>query len=50
MARNGYSLDVSDYDLYLATVELAGEDVRGDREIIFATLENWIADHLVPLE
>ena len=50
LARNGYGLDVSDYDLYLATIELAGEDVQGDRAVIFATLENWVADHLAPLD
>ena len=49
LARNGYRLNVSPYELYQATVSLAGENVKGDRKLILAQLTRWIEERLVPM-
>jgi death-on-curing protein len=50
LARNGYRLTASNYEVYEITVSLAGENVKGDRKEILATLSKWIEKHLAPME
>ena len=50
LARNGYELVATSYELYQATVSLAGEDVKRDRKLIMAELQLWIAARLKPLK
>lgn len=49
LARNGYCLNASNYEVYLTTVTLAGENADGDRKEILAALTTWIEEHLVPM-
>lgn len=50
LARNGYNLGVTAYELYEFTKQVAGEDVKGDRKTILAEMSEWIIDHLEPLD
>jgi death-on-curing protein len=49
LARNGYRLNVSPYELYKMTTSLAGEDVKGRSKTKLAALEAWLRDHLESL-
>jgi death-on-curing protein len=50
LARNGYRLKTTPLDLYQMTVNIAGEDAKGDRRRILAELTKWIEERLVPVE
>ena len=49
LARNGYRLDVTPYDLYLMTIALAGEDAAGASKEKLAAIQEWIEAHLQPM-
>jgi death-on-curing family protein len=48
LARNGYELNASSYELYTTVIRLAGEDVKRERELALHELEIWIAERLSP--
>ena len=49
LARNGYTLGVSNVDLYHWVKRVASEDTAGDYKEILAQLRDWIEQHLVPV-
>lgn len=49
LARNGYRLTASSFEVYKVTVAVAGEDVKRDCKQALAELTAWIEDHLEPM-
>jgi prophage maintenance system killer protein len=50
LARNGYRLNVTPYELYEYTVQVAGEDAKGERAQILVEITRWIEARLTPME
>lgn len=50
LARNGYRLDATPFELYLITVHIAGEGNTTNRKRTLAKLTKWIEEHLAPME
>jgi len=50
LARNGYRLNVSSYEVYHFTRSIAAEDAPGDSRFKLAEVTRWINEHLAPME
>lgn len=46
LARNGYRLNASSYEIYEITIRLAGEDVDESPSAVLSKLKAWIEEHL----
>jgi death-on-curing protein len=49
LARNGYRLTATNYEVYKVTISLAGENVKGDRKEILDRLRKWFEKRLAPM-
>jgi death-on-curing protein len=50
LARNGYRLNVSRYEVYRFTLDVVAEDAPGDGQSKLASVTKWIKEHLEPME
>jgi len=50
LARNGYQLKTTSYELYQFTIEVASEDVKADRKEILMQIKQWIEARLMPMK
>jgi prophage maintenance system killer protein len=49
LARNGYRLNATNWDVYVMTKEVAGEEVQGDTKEKLRKLTKWIERRLQPM-
>ncbi len=49
LARNGYRLMATNYDVYTMAISLAGENVQRDRHAILDELQTWFEERLAPM-
>ncbi|MFT3786667.1 MAG: Fic family protein [Tepidisphaeraceae bacterium] len=49
LARNGYALTATPFEVYTVTKKLAGEDVEGSSQELRARLQDWIEEHLIAI-
>jgi death-on-curing family protein len=49
LARNGYRLMATNYDVYKMAISLAGENVQRDRKAILDELQTWFEERLAPM-
>lgn len=50
LARNGYRVGATPYELYEFTVRVASEDVKREPKVVLAEAERWIAKRLEQME
>jgi len=50
LARNGYRLNGTPYELYRITIDMAGENVKRHQKQVLTELTKWIEERLAPME
>ncbi len=50
LARNGYRLSATPYEVYEFIVRVASEDVKRESKLVLAEIERWIVERLRAME